>query len=197
MTNLHKRYTAIIAAIVVAGLLILASQWRDKVRDDALRDGVIKTQKTEIEATEQKIAMSQAVTKAVIDNLEKQIRIVAQQPQQAPDIIRDQIHTSTPIVQTAPLTKDTLPDAPVAQLTKQNEIDLAQYALSCRECGVARDQLAGEVKDQQDVIARQKTELAAAVKAAKGGSVWQRSVRVVKWAAPIGFAAYVIGRTQR
>jgi hypothetical protein len=62
---------------------------------------------------------------------------------------------------------------------------------------IERDQLQQQTKDQQEIISRQKVELDAAKKCAKGGSVWQRAKRIAKWGAIFGATGYVIGRTQR
>jgi hypothetical protein len=82
-------------------------------------------------------------------------------------------------------------------ITKQQEVDLAQYALSCKECTTERDELRQEQKNDADVIARQKLEIEAAKKSAKGGSVWQRSLRVARWGLVFGGLGYVLGRAQR
>ncbi|HVH87948.1 MAG TPA: hypothetical protein VM912_14570 [Terriglobales bacterium] len=100
-------------------------------------------------------------------------------------------------IQPSPATQKSPPDAPSATLTKQQEVDLAQYALACKECLVERDQFGQQAKDQQEIISRQKIELHAAKKAAKGGSFWQRTVRIAKWGAIFGGIGYMIGRTQQ
>jgi len=87
----------------------------------------------------------------------------------------------SPIQQTAQLTTQSPPDAPSAMLSKQQEVDLVQYPLTCKECSLQRDQLDQQVKDQQEIISRHKIEIDAAKKSAKGGSVWQRTVRIAKW----------------
>jgi len=37
-------------------------------------------------------------------------------------------------------------------LSKQQEVDLVQYPLTCKECSLQRDQLDQQVKDQQEII---------------------------------------------
>jgi hypothetical protein len=198
--NPHKLYAAAIAAVVVLAIVVGAA-WSSHVKDEARRDAVIDSQKTEISKLEQSIKDSAAAAREQIAALDKQKQLVIQQPAQAPTIIREQIPFSVPIAQTAPITKETLPDAPVAQLTRQQEQELATYALSCKQCAVDREALTGQVSLQQQEIDRQKVELDAAMKAAKGGSVWQRAKRNGKWAA-IGGAGvvaleFIFGRKKR
>lgn len=195
-STLHKVYAGAIALVIVLAVIV-GSAWSSHVRDEARRDAVIDSQKTEIGKLEQGIAAAAAATREQIAALEKQKQQVVAVPSQAPTIIREQIPFSTPVLQTAPIEKATLPDAPVAQLTKQNELDLAQYALSCKECSLQRDQLTAALKAEQDITARQKAELEAAQQNAKGGSVWQRTTRIAKWAAVFGGVGYALGRAHK
>lgn len=194
--NLHKIY-AIVIVVVVVFALILGTVAVSHFKDDARRDAVIDAQKSGIAELAQRISESKAEAQARISELEKQKQTVVQQPQQAPQIIRELIPTSQPIQQTAPLTREMAPDAPSAILTKQQEIELAQFATGCKQCSVERDQLKQQVADQTGIIDKQKIELAAAMKTAKGGSVWKRTVRIVKWTAIAAGVGYVMGRVQR
>ena len=194
--NPHKVYLTLIG-VFCSLVLIFASAWRNHVRDDARRDAVLETQKSDVASLEQRIAAAHSDALAQIAALESQRRALASAPQRAPEVIRELVPMQSPIQQTAPLTPKSPPDAPSAVITKQQEVELAQYALSCKQCSIERDQLLGEVKDQQEIISRQKVELDAAKKSAKGGSVWQRTVRIAKWGAIFGGLGYVIGRTQR
>jgi hypothetical protein len=195
-STLHKVYASAIALVVVLAVIVGAA-WSSHVKDEAKRDAVIDAQKSDIAQLEQSIGDARKAAQEQIAALEQQKQLVIQQPSQAPTIIREQIPFSTPVMQTAPIEKATLPDAPVAQLTKQNEIDLAQYALACKQCNVDRDQLAGQVKSDEEIIGRQKTQLEASMKAAKGGSVWQRTKTILKWGAIFGGVGYAVGRSQR
>jgi hypothetical protein len=178
--NPHKLYAGAIAAVVALALLV-GGAWSSHVRDEAKRDAVIDAQKSDIAKLEQSIKDSAAAAREQIAALEKQKQTVIQQPQQAPTIIREQIPFSQPVLQTAPITKETLPDAPVAQLTRLQEQELAQYALTCKQCSLDRDRLAGALKAKDEINARQKVELDAALKAARGGSIWQRTKKYAKW----------------
>lgn len=194
--NPHKLYLS--AFVVLAVLLAIAdSAWRDHVRDDAHRDAIFDVQKSDIAGLEQRIAEAKSEAQAQITELEKQRQTVFAAPSRAPEIIRELVPIQAPIQQTAPLTTQSPPDAPSASLTKQQEVDLAQYALTCKECSIQRDQFEAQMKDQQEIISRQKLEIDAAKKSAKGGSVWQRTVRIAKWGAVFGGVGYVVGRAQR
>jgi hypothetical protein len=194
--NPHKLYLSLLLVLCL-GTLIAGAAWRDHVRDDAHRDAVLEAQKSDIAGLEQRIATARSEALAQIAALDGQRRSLSSAPQRAPEVIRELVPLQLPIQQTAPLTPNSPPDAPSAIITKQQEVELAQYALSCRQCSVERDQLQGQVKDQQEIVLRQKVELNAATKSAKGGSVWQRTVRIAKWGAIFGGLGYVVGRTQR
>ena len=194
--NPHKLYLS--AFVVLAVLFAIAdSAWRDRVRDDARRDAILDVQKSDIAGLEQRIAEAKSEAEAQITELEKQRQTVLAAPSRAPEIIRELVPMQAPLQQMAPLTAQSPPEAPSASLTKQQEVDLAEYAINCKECSVQRDQLEAQMKDQQEIISRQKLEIDAAKKSARGGSVWQRTVRVAKWGAIIGGVGYVVGRAQR
>lgn len=190
--KLHKIYLIAIAAGIVLAAVVF-SQWRQHVIDDAQRDATISTQKAGIADLEKKIADAQSAAQVEIIALEKQKQQVSTSPAQAPAVIRE-VLPNVP----APAKPD-LPNAPQPQmtLTPQDQTDLAQFILSCKQCSVERNQLQSQVADQQQVIDKQKTELGAAMKAAKGGTVWQRTKRVLKWGAIFGATGYVIGRAQK
>ncbi|PYY17828.1 MAG: hypothetical protein DMG60_10335 [Acidobacteria bacterium] len=194
--NLHKLYLSVLV-VLCFGTLIVGAAWRDHVRDDAHRDAVLEMQTSDIAGLEQRIAAARSDALAQIAALDTQRKALASVSQRAPEVIRELVPMQSPIQQTAPITSKSPPDAPSAVITKQQEIELAQYALACKQCSVERDQLRAEAKDQQEIVSRQKIELDAAKKSAKGGSVWQRAVRIAKWGAIFGELGYVIGRTQR
>ena len=194
--NLHKLYLSLFL-ILCLGTVIVGAAWRDHVREDAHRDAVIETQQSDITGLEQRIAAARNDALAQIAALDNQRKALASTPQRAREVIRELVPMQSPIQQMAPLTPKSPPDAPSALLTKQQEIELAQYAISCKQCSVERDQIESELKDQQEIISRQKVELNAAKKSAKGGSIWQRTVRIAKWGAIFGGLGYAVGRTQR
>lgn len=189
-------YLSIFAAACLATVLASLA-WRGHVRDDARRDAVLETQKSDIAGLNQHISAARDAVHAQMAELDRQRSALSAMPSRAPEVIRELVPMQSPMQQTAPLTAQSPPNAPSAVLTKQQEVDLAQYALQCKECSVERDQLGQQVKDQQEIISRQQSEVDAAKKSAKGGSVWQRTVRIAKWGAVFGGLGYVIGRAQR
>lgn len=194
--NPHKIYLSLFAICALA-VFIAGSAWREHVRDDARRDAVLETQKSDIAGLEQQITEARNVAQAEIAALQRESQTLSHVPERAPEIIRQLVPLQTPLQQTAPITSQSPPDAPSAVITKQQEVDLAQYALNCKECATERDQLRQETRSDAEVIARQKLELDAAKKSAKGGSVWQRSLRIAKWGVVFGGLGYVLGRAQR
>ena len=194
--NPHKLYFGIIIALC-ALILIVGSAWREHVRDDARRDAIVDTQKSDIANLEQGIAAARNASQAQIAELEREKNSVAGNPSRAPEVIRELVPMQSPIQQTAPISPHSPPDAPSAVLTKQQEVDLAQYALACKACSVERDELKRQSEDQEQIISRERLEIDAAKRSAKGGSLLQRTVRIAKWGAIFGGIGYVIGRAQR
>lgn len=193
--SIHKVYLSLFAVACVL-VLIVGSAWRDHVRDDARRDAVIETQKTDIAQIEQRIVAAQNDAASRIAELERERKQLLVQPARAPEVMRELVPMRAPIQPSGNPAKAP-PDAPSATLTREQQVDLAQYALACKECTIERDQLQQQAKDQQEIISRQQVELDATKKSAKGGSVWQRAKRIAKWGAIFGATGYVIGRTQR
>jgi len=153
--NLHKLYLSLFL-ILCLGTVIVGAAWRDHVREDAHRDAVIETQQSDISGLEQRIAAARNDALAQIAALDNQRKALASTPQRAREVIRELVPMQSPIQQMAPLTPKSPPDAPSALLTKQQEIELAQYAISCKQCSVERDQIESELKDQQEIISRQR-----------------------------------------
>ena len=194
--NLHKLYLGLFSVFCLL-ILVAGSAWRDHVRDDARRDAVLESQKSDIAGLQQSVAAARNEAQTQIAQWEQQRKQLASAPSRAPEVIRELIPMQTPIQQVAPAPTESTPDAPSATLNRQQELDLAQYAIGCKECSIERDQLQQQVKDQQEIIGRQKTEVEVVQKAAKGGTLWQRTVRIAKWGAIFGAVGYVMGRTQR
>jgi hypothetical protein len=197
--NTHKVYLSILAAACVLATLF-AFAWRERVRDQARRDAVMETQKSEISDIERRIASAGEQAQAQIAELERRRATLLATPERAPEVIRELVPMRTPVQSAEPAAASSAkspPDAPSVSLNKQQEVDLAQYALACKECSVERDQFEQQVKDEQEIVSRQKIELDADKKAARGGSLWQRTKRIVKWGVMFGGVGYVIGRAQR
>jgi hypothetical protein len=197
--NTHKIYLSVFAATCLLAAIVVGV-WRERVRDQARRDAVIESQKSDISDIERRLASVREQTQNQIAELERRRKELLVSPERAPEVIRELVPMRTPI-QSPVVTTDSLPqpapDAPSVSLNKQQQVDLAQYALACKQCSVERDQFEQQVRDEQEIVARQKIELDAATKAAKGGSLWQRTKRVLKWGAIFGGAGYVLGRAQR
>jgi hypothetical protein len=197
--NTHKIYLSVFAATCLLAAIVVGV-WRERVRDQARRDAVIESQKSDISDIERRLASVREQTQNQIAELERRRKEVLVSPQRAPEVIRELVPMRTPI-QSPALTTDSLPqpapDAPSVSLNKQQQVDLAQYALACKQCSVERDQFEQQVRDEQEIVARQKIEIEAATKAAKGGSLWQRTKRVLKWGVIFGGAGYMLGRAQR
>jgi hypothetical protein len=195
--NLHKAYLVAIA-VGLALLVVVGFAWTAHVKDEAKRDAVIDSQKIEISRLEDESKAAYEATMKKLADLEQQKAQVIKAPSEAPEVLARLLHElnpqASPIQQTAPVTKEMPPDAPSAVLTKQNQIDLAGAALTCKQCFLEKEQLKAEVQTQAEIIDRQETELAAAMKAAKGGSVWQRTKTILKWGGIGGAIGYALAK---
>jgi hypothetical protein len=195
---MQKRYAYFVAGALVLLLVLIANvAWRERVRDDAHRDSIIAAQNSGIAEIRQKISADRDRLNSELADLERERKMLAVQPARAPEIIRELVPgmaapTPTPTSSQSPVA----PDAPSA-LTPRQQAGLADYALTCKECELTRDALQQQVKDEQDEIARQKVQLQATNAAAKGGTLRQRMVRILKWGAVFGGIGYVVGRAQR
>lgn len=130
-----------------------------------------------------------AAANAKIADLENKKQQVIANPSLAPIIIRDTIPTSTPIQQTAPITKDTPPDAPVATVTRQQEQELATFGLTCQQCFTERTSLAAELVASKNEVKRVTEERDKAVETVQGGSVKHRVTRVLTVSGAAGLGA--------
>jgi hypothetical protein len=188
-TQAHTR--TVIAAVFVLGLLVWLYVHESKNKGQELAD--LKTFIAQKEADRNKSDADSraalAAAQAKIEELEKQKQQVIAQPALAPQIIREYVPTSTPIQQTAPITKDTLPDAPVAQLTLKNEQDLASFALTCKQCNTERDALKQTIATEENDIKTLTEERDKALQTASGGSVWHRVTKIMKVSACAGLGA--------
>lgn len=179
-------HTLLLIAILVVGGWLFLHEWRGKAGD-------LKSMQDFIQQKQADFDKQTDANRQIQDGLQKQLAAIAAQKQQiitvpssAPQIIHDTIPLSTPIQQTAPITKDTKSTDVVGQLTLQQTQDLATFGLSCKECNdkLTALQQTDANKDQQikDLTAQRDN----AIKTAKGGSVWKRFER---WAVPVGCAA--------
>jgi hypothetical protein len=192
MTISHK-VTAIVAGIIfVLGAIFLYGYVQEQKARAAFEAEAKVRQEEQAKSADQIKALQRQMENA-LSALEAQKQTVIRQPQQAPQIIREFLPTSTPIQQTVPVTKEMLPETPVAVLTKQNELDLAQYALTCKQCDVERESLKSQAVEKDKIILSQTEELKAAKTAVKGGTKKQRFVTALKWivvGGAIGYAAH-------
>jgi Tfp pilus assembly major pilin PilA len=174
----HGLEIAIGIAILVAA--IAGHQYGEYERAEAARETTIETQTKDIASLKNQIQAERNAAQKQVADLAKQSKALDAQPSLAPILIRETIPLSEPLRQTAPITIDTLPDAPVAQVTKQQEIELAHFGSSCKQCSIEREQLRSQVAKQQDIIDHQKTELAAAENVSKGSTLLKRTLKVLK-----------------
>ena len=78
-------------------------------------------------------------------------------------------------------------DAPQAKILNDTLVE-------CKVCQVERDKLKADLADQKSVTADREKEVASWKTAAKGGSIWKRTGRALKWIAIGGAIGYVAAK---
>jgi hypothetical protein len=203
--TLRTKLEALAAIVLLAAAAFIARSWLD-AHDEQLRlRSTIDAQQTVIvqaqQQTQQLAAAEKqrdAQTQATLASMQ-QAAAKIQTPQQIAQWIPPQLATPAPItVDVPPATAaNPAPDA-IARIPQQDLPALRNEIESCKECSVklaaAQQNLDG--KDQQLKLAG--TELSAmqrerdaALAAAKGGSLWRRAQRNLRWLAAGAAAATV------
>lgn len=177
--TLARKLELIGAAVVLLICLIFLYSWIGEREARARYEMEAKVRAEEQAKSAGQVKAFQSQLQTVLASLEAQKQQVVRQPQQAPQIIHDLI--PTPIQQTAQITPQTPQDAIVATLTKQNEVELAQFALGCKQCSEERQSLKLQMAEKDKIIDSQGIELRAAKVAIKGGTKMQRVVTAIKW----------------
>jgi hypothetical protein len=170
-------------------VFLFVHETRNKGQDIAELKAYIAQQETDRANRDSDNKAALAAANVRIQSLENLKQQVISQPATAPQIIHDYIPTSTPIQQTAPVTQSTLPDAPVAVLTKRNEQDLAEFGLTCSQCSTERDALKATVATQTKDIQTLTAERDKALSTANGGSIFKKTFTVLKLSACAGLGA--------
>jgi hypothetical protein len=188
-THAHTR--TLIAAVLVVGLLtwLYVHESKNKGQELAELKTFIAQKETDRAKLDAEDKAQLAAANAKIEALEKLKQTVQQNPSTAPQVIHDYIPMTTPIQQTAPITKDTLPDAPVATLTLKQEQDLATFGLSCKQCTTDNDALKKDLATKTADLATVTAERDKALQTASGGSVWHRVTKIMKVSACAGLGA--------
>jgi|SRR5579859_2118140 len=182
-----------VAVVILAAATLFLNEYIHQRENAAAYKATAEAKQELVKQSNDTIAALRADFETRFAALEKQKQQVVIQPSQAPQVIHDYLPTSTPIQQTAAITKDTLPDAPVAILTKQNEIDLAQKGIACQQCAIENASLKGQMAEKDKIIVADTEQLKAANQALKGGTKMKRFVRAVEYigiGAGIGYAAH-------
>jgi hypothetical protein len=204
----ERRVAAVAIAVALAAAAIGFRSWLDARDDRAQMAATIASQNSIISAAEKR---EQDRAQQLADTL-KQIAVLKSSVQSPQQVIREIPQYLPPLPQPletiAPKTPagapaqpgeatagasgaakagQQLPAAPDVRVPSADLKPLFDYVQDCRAC---QAKLAAAQQDSQDERTKNDAltkERDAAVKAAKGGSVWTRTVRVVKWVA-VGFA---------
>jgi len=180
------------AVILIAAFVFLVGYIRERERIAAFEAETKVREQLQADAKKE-IEQIRASMQAQIDALARQKQQVISQPQLAPQVIKEYVPFTSPLQQTQEITKQAPPDAPSAILTKQQEVELAQFALNCKQCDVERDGLNSQMAEKDKIIASQAEELKQAKTVIKGGTKKQRFIRTLEALAiggAIGYAAH-------
>jgi hypothetical protein len=173
----HHRLGLIVFAGVLA--LLFYHEWHNKGADISNMETVLKQNKADFDAQAKGQKESNDLLKKQLDEIAAQKQQVITTPSAAPIIIRENIPMQTPIIQTAPITKDTKPGDQVASLSLQQEQDLAKFSLDCKAC---RDNLAkaqGDNASKDKQILDLQGSLAKAEDTARGGSPFKKTLKII------------------
>jgi len=204
--TLRTKLEALAAIFLLAAAVIIARSWLDAHDDQFRLRATLDAQQTVIaQAQQQTQALAaaekqrDAQTQATLASMQRAAAKI-QTPQQIASWIPPQLSTPAPIAVDVPpaTTANPAPDA-IARIPQQDLPVLRNEIESCKECsvklGAAQQNLIA--KDQQlklagaELSATQR-ERDAAVNAAKGGSLWRRAQRNLRWLAAGGAAATAV-----
>ena len=204
----ERRIAAVAVAIALGAGAIGFHAWFEQRDDRAQMTATIASQNSIIAAAEKR---EQDRAQRLADTLKQiaNLKATVETPQQ---VIREIPQFLPPLpepLQTTAAQATTLPAASGAPGTpaKSGEVappdvrvpaadlkPLFDYVQDCRACQAKLAAAQKDAQDQQTKTDALTKERDAAVKAAKGGSVWTRTVRAAKWVA-IGFAVGYVAHT--
>lgn len=201
--NWHIAGYGLAAVLLVIAVGSYISAREDKIKSDAVQAAQAQYQKqlTEQMADLQKQMNDRdAAYREEVQTLRQKLN-QAQTPQQIASLVSGLMGLSKPIqITTPPATKEQPNPSPIAQVSLEDAPQVKAYVSECETCKLELPKLKADYADrakQMELAQKQidslKIERDVALKAAKGGSGWQRFTRTVKWLAIGGGVGYVLG----
>lgn len=180
----HGKHIAI--GIVASVVLVLGWMWHNSdveaAADRAQLTATLKQQGDVISQLQRQIGQRDAAAVEANKVVDHQVSAAKTDPQIAA-LITQLVGLKQPIIVQTPATKDgkVEPDAPSYVMTSQQGRELLDFSASCKKCQNDLVAAQGAREDQTKQIAALTQERDVAVKAAHGGSRWQRMKRAAKW----------------
>lgn len=161
---------AIIAALVIFGMITYA----EHVRDDADAKAKIAIEQAKAEAAEKRIGEIKKESDDKIKDLEKRKQGMTTAPQ-----VQKALDDFSPFKDTVVLPPEAPPQKSV--LTFEDAKKQADFAISCRQCEIARDSATSQGEQKDAIIVSLTRERDLAIAEAKGGGFFKRVKRNSKW----------------
>ena len=212
----ERRVAAVAFAVAIAAAVVGARSWLDEREQRVQLAATVASQNSIIAAAEkreQDRAQQLADTLKQIANLKATVQtpqqVIREIPQYLPPLPQP-LQTIPPMdsaqhsgqtpqqgtagsAGTAQGATAQLPSAPDVRVPAGDLKPLFDFVQDCRACQAQLAAAQQDASDEREKNAALTKERDAAVKAAKGGGVWSRTVRVVRWVA-IGFGVGYLAR---
>lgn len=173
---------------IAAGLALLAfvafgfRVWQQQHDDQVKMQGTLESQKTVIAAAERREQDRSEQLRVTLEQFAAQKRAVTTPGQvirALPDLLPP---LPVPLeMVAAPVSPGGAPQPPSLHIPPEDLKPLYDLVLDCRACQAERESMRKDLDDEhtkQDALSKERD---AAVKAARGGSLWTRSKRAAKW----------------
>lgn len=186
---------------IAAGMALLAlagfvfSVWQQQHDDQVKMQATLDSQKTVIAAAERREQDRAVQLRATLEQLAAQKKAVTT-PQQVLRALPELLPPLPVPLQVigGSASSGGTGQQPALHIPPEDLKPLFDYALDCRACQAQRDALQKDLDDEhakQEALSKERD---AAVRAARGGSIWTRAKRAAKWVG-IGIVIGLAART--
>jgi len=191
---IDKLHLAGVAAVVLVAAIGL-HEHDAKVREQAVAAATEAAQATyqkqvaaEIAALERKMSDRDAAYQKEVSTLNARIQTAAS-PQQIAQLVSQLMGLKTPVqIVTPPATSGNPNPQPIAQVSLSEAPQVKAYVLECETCKTQLPKIQSDLADREKQIQLAKQQIESITKqrdgyrtAAKGGTLWQRTVRALEY----------------
>jgi len=206
LSRLHAEIAGAVLAVVIGGIAL--HEHDQHVREKAVSDAVQVAQSTyqkqlaTLSANfDAKMKERDAAYKQQLETLNSKFQ-TATTPVQIAQLVSQLMGLKSPIQITTPAATPQNPNPqPVAQVMLEDAPQVKTYLHTCEECKLELPKLQADLKDreaQQTLAQKQidslKQQRDTALTAARGGTTWQRTWKVVKYLVIGGAIGYAAGK---